>query len=176
MRGMVFTELLELVEEKFGYDTLDDVIDGAKLENDGAYTATGSYPFEELVRIVVSLSEHTNIPVDTLLEVYGEHLFLKLLRVVPEFDKQSDILKFIESVELFIHVQVKKLYSNVELPTFEIVSSSENELNFYYISNKNIPQFAKGLMIGASKHFGQEIEIAYKSQADGKVLFNVKKV
>lgn len=175
MRGLIFTELLELIENQFGYDTLDDVIDGAKLENDGAYTATGSYPFEELVRIVVSLSEQTNIPVEQLLEVYGEYLFPKLLRILPEFDKQGDILKFIESVEAVIHVHVKKLYSDVELPTFKIISSSDKELEFYYISKKHIPQLAKGLMIGASKHFEQDVNVSFK-EVDDKVLFKVVKI
>jgi hypothetical protein len=177
MRGMVFTELFELIEERFGYDMLDDVIEASKLPNDGAYTATGTYPFEELVTIVVNLSEKTDIPVPTLLEVYGEYLFEKLIKALPQFDKPDiDLLTFIESVEDYIHVQVKKLYPDAELPTFEIVNSSENELKFNYISKKNIPNLAKGLIIGASKHFKQNVNVSFEPAENEKVLFTVKKV
>ena len=138
MRGMIFTELFELIEEKFGYDRLDDVIDASALENEGSYTATGNYSFDELVRIVISLSEQTDIPIPALLEVYGEYLFPKLLKVLPELSKDADILEFIESVENHIHVQVRKLYPDAELPTFELLSSSPEILKFYYISKKNI--------------------------------------
>ena len=43
MRGVIFTELFELIEEKFGFEALDDIIMGADLPNDGAYSATGNY-------------------------------------------------------------------------------------------------------------------------------------
>jgi hypothetical protein len=177
MRGMVFTELFELVEEKFGFDMLDEVIEASSLPNDGAYTATGSYPFEELVTIVVNLSAKTEIPVPTLLEVYGQHLFGKLIKALPQFDnKDLDLLSFIESVEDHIHVQVKKLYPDAELPTFEIISSNQNELKFYYISKKNIPNLAKGLINGAAEHFGQDVDIDFEQTQNGKTLFTVKKV
>lgn len=172
---MVFTELFELIEEKFGYDRLDDVIESSGLSTDGSYTATGNYPFDELVRIVTSLSEQTNIPVGTLLEVYGEYLFPKLLKVIPSIDKATDILSFIESVENHIHVQVRKLYPDAELPTFELLGSDNKELQFNYISTKKIPELAKGLIIGASKHFNQDVTVNFTETSDGKILFTVIK-
>ena len=176
MRGMIFTELLELIEEKFGYDRLDDVIDASGLDNDGSYTATGNYPFDELVKIVVSLSEQTEIPVPALLEVYGEHLFPKLIKILPVFGEDADILQFVESVENHIHVQVRKLYPDAELPTFELVNFSDGKLQFYYVSSKNIPQLAKGLIIGASKYFNQPVNVEFDEAENGKFLFTVSKI
>lgn len=161
MRGVIFTELLELIEERFGYDLLDDVIDGAQLENDGAYAATGNYPFGELQRLVVALSDKSGLPVETLLEVYGEHLFGKLIGMFPEFNRTDDVLVFIRDVETYIHIEVKKLYPDAELPRFEILSFEPKRLELNYISSKNIPQLAKGLMTGASKHFAQPIAITF---------------
>ena len=57
MKGLVFTELLEYVEENFGFDVADKIIENAKLENNGAFTQAGNYPFEELVKLVVALSK-----------------------------------------------------------------------------------------------------------------------
>jgi len=175
MRGMIFTELMELIEEKFGYDKLDDVIDAAGLDNDGAYTSTGSYPFEELVKIVVSLSEQTNIAVPDLLEAYGEYLFPKLIAAFPKFGEANDILEFVESVEDYIHVQVRKLYPDAELPTFEVISFNSDELKFNYVSSKNIPQLAKGLIKGAATHFQQAVDVSFEDTQDGKFLFTVTK-
>ncbi|MDW1810083.1 heme NO-binding domain-containing protein, partial [Vibrio sp. Vb2362] len=45
MKGIIFTEFMELVEEKFGLDVLDQVLD---LSNDeGVYTAVGSYDHKD---------------------------------------------------------------------------------------------------------------------------------
>lgn len=175
MRGMIFTELLELIEERFGYDLLDTVIDDADLENDGAYAATGNYPFSELERLVVALSNHSGIPIETLLEVYGEHLFAKLIGMFPEFDKTNDVLLFIKEVETYIHVEVRKLYPDAELPRFEILSYTPTHLELNYISAKNIPQLAKGLMHGASKHFQQPIIITMSPVNETTTRFVIEK-
>ena len=172
MKGMVFTELFELVEEKFGYDLLDDVIIESKLSNDGAYTKTGNYEFEELQRIVASLSKHTKLPIETLLEVYGEHLFIKLISMLPQFNNPKNILDFIEGVETHIHVEVRKLYPTAELPTFDIISKNDTTLEFNYKSSRKLHHLAKGLLIGASKHFKEPIDIKMDEE-DEHVLFTI---
>lgn len=55
MKGLVFTELLEYVENNFGFDMADKIIEDSNLENDGAYTQAGNYPFEELIKLVNAL-------------------------------------------------------------------------------------------------------------------------
>ena len=41
MKGIVFTEFLDLVEERFGLDVEDRIIIGAKVPNEGACTSKG---------------------------------------------------------------------------------------------------------------------------------------
>lgn len=173
MRGLIFTELFELIEEKFGFELLDDVIVAADLPNDGAYTATGNYPFSELSSILVQLYEQTKIPIDTLLEVFGEHLFNRLLAKHPEFNFSKNILDFLENVETYIHIEVKKLYPDAEFPKLNIVSKDEKSLTFYYVSEKQLHYLAKGMIAGASKYFEQPVEITMTPQEDKSVLFTV---
>ena len=75
MKGIVFTELLELVEEKFGYETVDQIISAANLENDGAFTAIGTYDHNDLLKMVVALSQQVGVPVPVLVNTFGKHLF-----------------------------------------------------------------------------------------------------
>lgn len=159
MKGMIFTELFELVEKEFGYDFLDEVIDASDLPNDGAYAATGNYSFDELLRIVVNISKQSSIPVPKLLEIYGEYLFEKLITIFSDFNHDMSIIDFIENVEDYIHVEVKKLYPEVELPTFKIISKDTNQIEFDYISKKKLHHLAKGLIIGASKYLNQEVDV-----------------
>jgi len=42
MKGIVFTEFLDLVEEKFGMEMVDKIITQSELESEGAYTAVGT--------------------------------------------------------------------------------------------------------------------------------------
>ena len=42
MKGMVFIEFLELVEEKFGLEMVDNIIEQSNLESEGVYTLVGA--------------------------------------------------------------------------------------------------------------------------------------
>ena len=175
MRGLIFTELFELVEEKFGYEFLDELIVSLELPNDGSYSATGSYPFEELLSIVVGLSKKSGVAVPDLLELYGTHLFPTLVRMFPQYSPSSaQLLDFITQVETFIHVEVKKLYPDVELPKFEILSQNDKQLTFNYVSSKKLHHLAKGLLMGASTYFNEPATIELKEEGD-KTLVTVTK-
>ena len=48
MKGIVFTEFLDLVEAKFGAEVLEEMLDAADLKSGGAYTAVGYYDHAEM--------------------------------------------------------------------------------------------------------------------------------
>ena len=56
MKGVVFTEFLEMVEDQFGYETVDAIIVNSKVPSEGAYTAVGTYPSSEIFSLVEHLS------------------------------------------------------------------------------------------------------------------------
>lgn len=179
MRGVVFTELIEFVEDALGFDTLDKVMEEASLENGGVFTQGGNYPYEDLLALVVALSKVTGKEISELLEVFGEHLFNKLVLIYGKDIKEcGGALDFMDSVEGLVHVEVKKLYPDAELPTFETISKSDTKLELVYTSNKQLESFAKGLMIGCSKYFNEPLKIEYEvlSQTPHKVKFFLEKV
>ena len=55
MLGIVFTEFMEMVEERFSPEVLDRIMEQAAPANQGAYTAVGYYPHEEILALVVAL-------------------------------------------------------------------------------------------------------------------------
>jgi len=162
MKGIVFTELVEFVEDQFGYTIADDMLEASMLDHKGAYTQGGNYPYEELVAILKRLSQRVDLSVETLIEVYARHLFTKIVMLYPKItDGFNSVLKFISVVDTFIHPEVKKLYPEAELPTFEMVSLVENCLVIDYHSSRPLYPMAVGLMLGASDYFKQTIEVHY---------------
>ncbi|MEL7340130.1 MAG: heme NO-binding domain-containing protein, partial [Bacteroidota bacterium] len=55
MKGIVFTEFLEMVEDTFGFETADNIVSQAELPSGGVYTAVGTYPALEMVSLVGKL-------------------------------------------------------------------------------------------------------------------------
>lgn len=162
MKGMVFTELVEFVEEKFGFDVVDQMLEASLLPQKGAYTQAANYSFDELLAIIVKLSEVTGIEVRVLIETYARHLFGRIVGLYPPMVQGfSSSLPFIAQVDTFIHPAVKKLYPDAELPSFQVISLSDKELVIDYVSNKGLMSMAVGLMHGAADFFGEKLDISY---------------
>jgi hypothetical protein len=173
MLGRIFTEFFTLVETEFGDDMLDDIIEDATLPNEGAYTALGNYDYLELLRLVTALSEHTHIGVSDLVKIFGTFLFKRLVLIYPNFtENKDDCFEFLSSIDTIIHVEVKKLYPNASLPKFD-TSIQEDTLVMIYQSDKNIPDLAEGLIIGAGQYFSENLIINRRLLDDRATEFRI---
>ena len=157
MKGIVFTEFMDLVENEFGYEMVDRIILDSKVPSNGAYTSIGTYPFAEIVKLMRHLSRNTNIQTDELLYMYGRHFFSVLLKSYPHFIERLDsAFQFFESVDRYIHVEVKKHYPDVELPRFKTRRLHENQLEIIYTSDYKIANFAQGLIDSSMEYYGKK--------------------
>lgn len=160
MKGVVFTEFLDMVEDKFTMDMVDNIIDDSELPSGGVYTSVGTYSHAEMVSLVVALHKHTGIEIVDLLKIYGEHLFGRFSKLYPDFFHENhDAFSFLAGIEDVIHTEVRKLYVDAELPTFTIESQSDRELVLLYGSPRHFEDLAEGLMRGCIAHFGGNISI-----------------
>jgi len=176
MKGIVFTELCEMVEEKFGIALLNEVIESSTLESKGIYSAVGTYDSKELNELVGKVSEKTGIPIQDLIHTYGRHFFDVLYTNYPQFFEVSDSFEFLKSIDSYIHVEVKKLYPEAELPRFSHIEK-EKYLELIYESERGLFKFARGLIEKTIEHFGEVISIEEDSmsEAGSKVKFILKK-
>lgn len=160
MKGIVFTELLEMVEDRFGFELADRVISEVDLPSNGVYTAVGTYDFSELVTILVKLSELTGLSTGELQRAYGNHLFTRFSTLYHHFFADAtDAFSFLSKIENYIHVEVRKLYPDAELPSFDIKQADPYTLEMVYSSERGMADFAHGLIEGCLTHFGEEIKI-----------------
>jgi hypothetical protein len=174
MKGMVFTEFLEMVEAKFSADMVDDIIDDANLPSGGAYTAVGTYDHGELVQMVVALSQRTDIPVPALVHTFGEHLFGRFYALFPAFFQGvTSALDFLEGIETVIHTEVRKLYPDAQLPQFDCTRSADG-LQMLYSSPRHFGDLAEGLIHGAVAHFGDQLQITRNNQPNGDIVFDMR--
>ena len=160
MKGIVFTELLELVEEKFGLEMVDQIIDESDLPSGGIYTAVGTYEFGEMLQLLTHLSAKTGIDVGTLQRVFAEHFYKVIQREYPSFlTLYKDPLEMLASIENHIHVEVRKIYPDAQLPTFDVQEKTDTKLVMVYTSSRAMYNFGLGLMEQTFKYFNQEATI-----------------
>ena len=113
MKGIVFTEFLDLIENKFGLEMVDKIISQSKLESKGSYTSIGTYSFSEMLQLLHNLELQTGISKDNLLLIYGEYFFNVIKTNYTDLlSSFKDPIEMLASIENHIHVEVKKIYND----------------------------------------------------------------
>ena len=169
MKGMVFTEFFDMVETRFGANMIDDIIDDCTLETGGAYTSVGTYNHNELLALVGALGKKTKTPVKDLVQIYGHHLFLRFHAMMPHFFYgKTNVFEFLKSVHGYIHVEVKKLYPDAQLPEFQTEMIDDKTLMMIYRSRCPFADFASGLINGCIDFYKENITVTYEDKNTDK--------
>lgn len=160
MKGIVFTEFLEMVEEKFGILVLDKLISKTPEASQEGYTAVGTYSYQEFVALLVNLSKETEISIQDLTKAFGTYLFGYFIkRYAYMLADIGSTFELLDQLESYIHVEVRKLYPDAELPYFETISMDKEHMVLHYKSKRRMADFAEGLIDAAAAHFEENITV-----------------
>ena len=152
-----------MVESKFGLETVDHIIEVSNLPSQGIYTSVGTYDFNEMVGLITELGEITKIATGELIYTFGHYLFASLVNAHPEVIRSyNSPLSLMYSIEDHIHVHVKKLYPDAELPTFKILEKTDTTLCMIYASSRGLYRLAQGLIEKTFEHFNQSAKVSYE--------------
>nr|WP_191968493.1 heme NO-binding domain-containing protein [Cellvibrio sp. KY-GH-1] len=117
MKGIVFTEFMSMVEQSWGMDMVDDLIDATNPPSGGAYTSVGTYDLSELLAYVLELSRRFDLPVPVLVKAFGNFLAKSFVKKFPVFFAEAtttfDVLR---EVDRHIHVEVKNFTPTLSCP------------------------------------------------------------
>ncbi len=172
MKGVIFTEYLDFVENNFGYDMIDELMNTCDLKSGGVYTSVGSYEFQELVQLLIKTCELSKKQPEYLLRKFGWHLFSYFTKGYPQFFTSAkssfDVLSALDDT---IHPEVLKLYPDAELPKFDIESLDKDTLVMVYRSKRKMSDFAEGLIEACLHHFEENGSIqTEKLDANGEII------
>ena len=107
-----------------------------------------------------NLHQLTGAPFNDLLVAYGQYLFPKLMLIDPDMMSQfNSSFELVAAVDSIIHVEVKKLYPDAELPQFEVINRNKNELQVSYTSCRPFAYLANGLILGCAEHYNEDIAV-----------------
>jgi hypothetical protein len=167
MKGVVFTEFLGFVEETFGIETVDHLLTRCSLPSGGIYTAVATYDVAELVDMLTELSRRTDRKVPDLVREYGHHLFRFFARTQQAtMGNVESTEQLMASVDNRIHVDVRKLYPDAELPSIQFEKLSETQSRVIYESQRPFADLAEGLILEAVVHFGDPISVVRRDLGD----------
>lgn len=148
MKGFIYTEFFEMVEQKFDYEMVDRLIETTCLPSSrGISTSVSTYSHTEMAHLLANLSRQTTIPIQDLLKTFSGYLFKTLTKTYHHFKENSpDSFSFLYSIHDYIHAEVKKLYPDAELPHFDIMQLDANTLVMHYSSARKMSDLAYDLI------------------------------
>jgi hypothetical protein len=168
MKGIVFTEFLTMVEERFSLAMVEHIIEAAQLPSQGVYTSVGTYPVEEMVKLLQQLSLQSGTAAPDLLKTFGRYLLGRFVEAHPGFFAvQQCTLDFLSAVEEHIHVEVRKLYADAELPRFFCERVSPQTLTMIYRSPRGLADLAEGLIEGCALHYREPVRVEREDLSGG---------
>jgi len=170
MLGLVFSEFMDMVEDEFPDHVFDTLLEIAEqqCESAGEYTAVGNYDHVEMLTLVKTLSDITDVSAPDLVQAYGRHLFGRFHAKYPEFFVGvTCAFDFLKGIEDRIHVEVRKLYPHAELPNFHYEEPSDVELILNYSSIRPFAKLALGLIQGCVKYYDENVLIDFQDLSDG---------
>lgn len=176
MRGLIFTHFLEMVEDHYSANMVDDIIDDAQLASGGAYTAVSKYDHKELHALGMALAHRTNQTISDILIEFGDYVFAPLYdKYKPLFKDKSGAMQFLLEIDSDIHKEMRKLYPDALLPNIECRMQGET-LIMEYQSDRHFADLVHGLILGVGRYFNETLHIEMPSFDRGKAIFHVTKV
>ena len=152
MLGMVFTNLMEMVEDRWSLDRVDAVLARARLR--GAYTSVGDYPDAELQALLGAMVAETGAPAEALVASFGQHLFDAFVRFHPPyFTGHGDVLDFLEVLDARVHAEVAKLYPSAQPPRITL-QRGETAATLTYASRRGLAPLATAMLQASIRRFG----------------------
>ena len=164
MKGMIFTEFLEMVETRFSVEVVDEILDACRLASGGSYTSLGTYDHSEILAMVDHLAKVTKESPETLQALFGEYLFARLAASHAQFlHGIASSFDLLQKVQSFIHVEVCKLYPDASPPQVHCELMDAHRMQVHYRSYRPFAALALGLIRGVAAHYGEKVAIKQES-------------
>lgn len=167
MKGVIFTELVNFMEQGFSIVFADEVLTEADLPGGGAFTSVGSYPSAHALKLVTIASEKSGAPVPELCEKYGSFLFDRFQALFPDIMKlYATVDALLDHVGPHIHEEVRVLYPGAQPPS--VTTTREGDaLVVTYESHRPLAHIAHGLIARSIEHYGDLRKLTWQASASG---------
>ena len=155
MKGIILSEFVEYIEQELGESAAQKIIDQSELESEGAYSRVGMYDYQELIRLLTNTASQSQRDAGKLLDGFSDHLFAMFKRDYSSFfDGVDNAIEMLMQIDNHIHVEVKKLYPDAELPAFNYSINEQQQLILNYTSPRPLASVAQALVQACLKYFG----------------------
>jgi hypothetical protein len=171
MYGIVNKAIEDLVKVNFGEDKWDAIKKRSGVDVD--YFLSNE-PYDDAItyQLAGAVSEEMEMPVEKVLEAFGEWWILKTGKEKYGGLMQAggnNLREFLINLPIF-HNRIMLMYPKLTPPEFQISHVEENSVHVHYFSKRvGLQEFVRGLLSGLGKMYETPVVIELlESRDDGK--------
>ena len=167
MRGLVFTCFVDMVEKRFGLQTMEDIFQEVQPESEGAYTTVGDYDHREMLALVACLCHKKEMDKSQVLTALGEEMFKYLTEMQPTMMEGAlGSFDFLERVDGIVQVELRKLHDGTDMPRFSCERPGGDKLILDYNSKAPFAALVEGAIKGCIRYFEEDIALSRDPAAE----------
>jgi predicted hydrocarbon binding protein len=156
VHGIIFVELKGFVEHALGVDAWQLALQRAELDPTTVYLPIREYPDSDIEAIVGACVEMARLPVETVLERFGQYIVPGLVKTYPALiDRKWRTLELLQNTDQILHKVVRARIKGARPPTLRCESVDAETLRVFYSSHRSLCALAKGIMLGVAKHYNE---------------------
>ena len=160
MKGVVFVELLDLLDDRYSMKFTEQVIEQSQVYSTGAYNALGQFDHRELLALMEAVE--CSFPDDTesiYLEL-GERLVTRCIAEFPTlFRSDSCLPDTLGHMESLMHMDDLLVDQSAELPEIRLDRVGPNQLILDYFYDPRLADFTIGLIHGCAGYHDLETDV-----------------
>lgn len=172
MKGVIMACLAQLVQEKFGEDSVESIMRKSGFDSSRRFIATEDVPEEKAVDMLKSTCEVLDITLEQAADAFGEYWVGEYApRIYGIYYKNVDNARdFLLKMDQ-VHVQSTKNIENARPPRFEYEWQDDRTLIMTYKSTRGLIDICVGLIKGVGKYYGEDLEVTKLNDQDIRVVF-----
>ena len=179
MHGLIFVQLKKYASVRLGPEAWDELLHKAALTG-RMYLPVQQYPDDELQALVRALSLRTGGDTDAVLQDLGAFVTPELMRMYgPLLERSWTTLDVVLHTEATIHRVVRARNAGARPPELRAERTAPDEVVVLYASARRLCGFAKGIVRGLARHFGETVTLDEPScmlRGDAECRLHVRKV
>lgn len=171
MLGVVFTTLLDLLDERYGVAVTEEVLDRCAFTHGGAYTSMGDYPAEDLVCLVEALHDLHDVPPPETYRELGARLVARSLNTHPAaFQEGGTLTGFLEQLEERLLIELRMLREEAPTPKLQVNRTENGGLELVFAASIWAEHLVPGAVAACAAHYGESVRLeATRSVAASEV-------
>lgn len=180
MQGIIFTLFADMVVEKFGMETWNDVLASAAVPSSGVYTTGRAYEDGEMHALLQALCRRIQLDVESAMRAFGQYLFPHLMASLPAGQTCATTFpELLQSIESVIHSEVRRLNPEANPPTIRCRHLEPDLIALHYRSYRDLCCVCEGILQGAAAHYGLRITTRHtlcRHRGDDECVFEIRGV